>query len=502
MSESESEHDELYATDCDSQELEERAIEAQPKNTRKTTSWAVAVYRRWAARRSRHHYIKADILDYGTDASALNKTLHKFYGEVHTVEGRSLTPSSLQVLRAGLQRHLADHHEQPLDLSGSELKANAAFKAAKRRYALSGNNPQAGKQKQPIDPADQEKIRQYFSMSNTFEDPRKLQEFVYYMLSMHFGYRGSEIWHQIKHQSFKEGVDEQGRPRLMLDQAICEKNYQHTGPNSTCRQVITITDDEEAEVYMYTTLKLYISKLDPKQQAFLAKPKNAAQMAKNPDGPWHVNAPVGIKTIAKIMPDISRKAGTSQRYTNHCVRHTLGTNMMRMGFSLSAIQSRLRLRSAATISWYTGHRTAQELDEETRHINAPLRGVQCPGQAGDAGLATGHSQEPSTSRGTCRSARPRQLALTVARPDRHQTPPAPAPMAEEGAGDHPDGDLQHGAPPARAVLRPLPAPWVVPLHLADLTWPPPPVPGAAVGPAHLAVPAKVFSGTFHNCTFY
>ena len=168
--------------------------------------------------------------------------------------------------------------------------------------------------------------------------------------TMHFGYRGGEIWHQLQHRSFKEDVDEQGRPRLSIDQAISEKNYQHTGPNSTCRRIVTITDDPEAEVYMYSTLKVYISTLDPRQAAFLAKPKTPSQLTKDPEGPWYVNAPIGVKTIAKIMPDISRKAGTSKRYTNHCVRHTLGTNMLRMGFPLPAIQSRLRLRSAATLS--------------------------------------------------------------------------------------------------------------------------------------------------------
>ncbi|KAF0304375.1 hypothetical protein FJT64_023799 [Amphibalanus amphitrite] len=492
-----------YDTDYDSQELLERNKDAQPKNTRKTTSWAVSVFRRWAARRSRHDYVKPDLLDYGTDASALNRTLFKFYSEVHTVEGHSLTPSSFHVLRAGLQRYLTDHHSEcPLNISDDSFKkANEAFKAAKRRYALSGDNPQAGKQKQPIDPADQEKIRQYFVMQDTFENPKKLQEFVYYMLSMHFGYRGSEIWHQLKHRSFKDDLDEHGRPRLKLDQAISEKNYQHTGPQNTCRQTVTIADDPEAQVYMYTTLKTYIGKLDPRQDAFLAKPKTAAQMEKDKDGPWYVNAPVGVKSIANIMPEISRKAGTSKRYTNHCVRHTLGTNMMRMGFPLPAIQARLRLRSAATLNWYTGYKTADELQKETRTISAPLKGVQCPPAAGrSTARPPDDEQQPSTSRAVVRPA-----AASQQLPDsgeRGQTPPAPAAEADEAVGDR---HLQQQE--AQAVTRP-PAPAVpgvpvVPLHLADLTRPPPPIP---VHPAfrvgYPTAPTKVFSGQFHNCVFY
>ena len=512
MTDSESEFD----TDYDSQELAERTKQAQPTNTRRTTSWAISVYRRWAARRNRHSFVKPDLLDYGTDAAEMNRALYKFYNEVHTIERQSFTPSSLHVLRAGLQRYLSDHQERPLDLSDAPFKkANEAFKAAKRRFALSGDNPQAGKQKQPIDPTDQEKIRQYFAMPDTYENPTKLQEFVYYMLSMNFGYRGNEIWHQLRHHSFKDGVDEHGRPSLTIDQAISEKNYQHTGPNSTCRRVATITDDPEAEVYMYSALKAYIGKLDPRQEAFLAKAKTAAQIAKDPEGPRYVNAPLGVRTIAKIMPEISRKAGTTKRYTNHCVRHTLGTNMLRMGFQLPAIQNRLRLRSAATLSWYTGYRTAEELTDETRTISAPLRGVRCPRRAGDDDRPPDNMAEASTSRAAGQTVVAARRVIPAAEDVRDREDPPLAPAAgtvNEQAGDREAGNEATGAhrqemAPAAAVHPPPPPvhamPAAVPLHLADLTRPPPPVPAAAaIRFGNPAVPAKVFSGVFHNCVFY
>ena len=105
-----------------------------------------------------------------------------------------------------------------------------------------------------------------------------LQQYVYYMLSMTFGYRGREVWRQLKKASFKEDKDEVGRPRITLDQMLIEKNYQHTGPNNTCRRVTSFTDDEEDGVFLYSTLKLYLAKLDPRQQAFLQKAKTAKQL--------------------------------------------------------------------------------------------------------------------------------------------------------------------------------------------------------------------------------
>ena len=131
-------------------------------------------------------------------------------------------------------------------------------------------------------------------MPDAYENPKKLQEYVYYMLyctqSIYmlcvlyaYGYRGGEIWHQLQHRGFKEDVDEQGRPRLSIDQAISEKNYQHTGPSSTCRRIETITDDPEAEVYMYSTLKMYIHKqAGPETSCISGEAKNSFSTHQGP----------------------------------------------------------------------------------------------------------------------------------------------------------------------------------------------------------------------------
>ena len=223
-------------------------------------------------------------------------------------------------------------------------KSNEQFRAAKRRFALEGNRAE-GTAKMPMDPADQEVVRQYFASQKTYEDPTVLQQYVYYMLSMTFGYRGREIWHQLKKDSFVEGRDALGRAEIRMDQSLMEKNYQHTGPSSTCRRVTSLTDDPEAGVFLYTTLKLYLSKLDERQPAFLQKPKTALQMLQEPDSDsWYVNAPKGKNAIDSMMPTISASAGTSKRYTNHCIRHTLGTNMLWLGYPIAAIQARMRIR--------------------------------------------------------------------------------------------------------------------------------------------------------------
>ena len=248
--------------------------------------------------------------------------------------GCSSHPVLYKFCRAGLQRHLSESvDDMPIMAQHPAFhKSNEQFRAAKRRFAMNGNRA-AGASKQPMDPEDQEAVRAYFANAKTYEDPTILQLYVYYMLSMTFGYRGREVWHQLKKDCFVEGRDELGRPVLRVDQALMEKNYQHTGPNTTCRRVSSVSDDPDAGVYLYSTLKLYLSKLDPRQPAFLQKAKTAVQMERQPESEtWYVNAPMGSNTIDNMMPKISVAAGTSKRYTNHCIRHTLGTNMLRLGY--------------------------------------------------------------------------------------------------------------------------------------------------------------------------
>ena len=72
--------------------------------------------------------------------------------------------------------------------------------------------------------------------------PIVLQLFIFYALSMVFGYRGREVWRQLKKESFVEKVNPTtGKKRYIIDQSVMEKNYQ-LQPSS---KELEITDDEE-----------------------------------------------------------------------------------------------------------------------------------------------------------------------------------------------------------------------------------------------------------------
>ena len=69
------------------------------------------------------------------------------------------------------------------------------------------------------------------------------------------------------------------------------------------------------------SLEMYLSKLSPKEDAFLQIPRK--NISPN-DDIWYYGV-LGKNTIANMMKQISQKAGLSSQYTNHCIRATTST---------------------------------------------------------------------------------------------------------------------------------------------------------------------------------
>ena len=69
------------------------------------------------------------------------------------------------------------------------------------------------------------------------------------------------------------------------------------------------------------SLKLYLAKLSKEEDSFLQNPRKAAIQG---DNEWYYGK-LGVHTIDNMMKNISKKAGLSEIYTNHCIRATTST---------------------------------------------------------------------------------------------------------------------------------------------------------------------------------
>ena len=74
------------------------------------------------------------------------------------------------------------------------------------------------------------------------------------------------------------------------------------------------------------SFELYVSKLNAKSDIFFQQPMN-----KFGDSVWYNGRPHGINTLGNFMAQISKAAGLSRVYTNHCLRATAVTVLSNAG---------------------------------------------------------------------------------------------------------------------------------------------------------------------------
>ncbi|XP_072023365.1 uncharacterized protein [Amphiura filiformis] len=186
------------------------------------------------------------------------------------------------------------------------------------------------KHHQPIVEEDLVKLRQSTVMG--YASPAALQKKVYFDISYQFGRRGREGLRQLTKSSFTVKSDPKGLKYVTPNFREAEKNHANDDYQTHATMHETPEDTENCPVRSFM---FYTSKLHPGHDALFQRPK--------PDipkqGPWYNNAPVGSKTLGKMMSDLSQSAGLSNRYTNHCVRATTCVQLDRAGYDTQQIMA-------------------------------------------------------------------------------------------------------------------------------------------------------------------
>ena len=175
--------------------------------------------------------------------------------------------------------------------------------------------------------------------------------FLFPLHGIHFCRRGREGLTKLRRNSFIFKIDDNGDEYATMSHLESTKNHKGDLANDP---------DNGRETRMYATgtyicpvsaLKLYLEKLNPKQDAFYQRPR-ALKLWKKADSTWYEDAPVGKNTLGSMMTVISEKAKLSQRYTNHCLRATCITTLMHAGYSRSDVKSISGHRCDASLDSY------------------------------------------------------------------------------------------------------------------------------------------------------
>ena len=96
--------------------------------------------------------------------------------------------------------------------------------------------------------------------------------------------------------------------------------------------------------------KLYVSKLNPGFNHLWQHPKQGRHQYT--DEVWYNKVVVGHNLLERFMVYLSKDANLSQRYTNHCIRHTVMDTLDKKNFEARHMMAIFGHRSESSIKKY------------------------------------------------------------------------------------------------------------------------------------------------------
>lgn len=121
-------------------------------------------------------------------------------------------------------------------------------------------------------------------------------------------------------ETFAISKDGQGREYVYQKGGEADKNH---GPNNSVNDTIgeglMYAQPKWGDMCPVATYRKYLAKLHTNSPALWQR---ALDWFLPEQELWYSFSPVGIHTLGQFMPRISRQAGLSKVYTNHCIRAT------------------------------------------------------------------------------------------------------------------------------------------------------------------------------------
>ena len=153
----------------------------------------------------------------------LNDYLRLFYASLRKKDGTFYAPSSLVCVRAAIHRYLTSPNVNAnVNILNDETfrRANGILKAMVKKY-LTSSQPDKENQYKRITEGDLRKIRTYFANK---KDNIFLQEECLFNIIFHFQLRGRENLRDLKQNTFKFEVYDDGRECVSINTAMLQKN--------------------------------------------------------------------------------------------------------------------------------------------------------------------------------------------------------------------------------------------------------------------------------------
>ena len=302
-------------------DVQDFILEQRTENTVKKTQYDMNIWRRYFSSIGEGREIEK------IPASELNVLMCRFFMEITKKDGGAYEPCSLASFHRSLQRFLNDKNSKMNIIKDHEFSKSREVLSSKKKQLCEvhakGNRPQAARQ------ITEEEEDLLFRSGEFGEDnPEALQRTVWWLLSLHFGFRARDESRKLKWGDIVLETDSETGNELLVWAAERGSKTRHGDGHHTraFNPIAHASNNERCPVRYYKKFKSH-------RPEDTNKPDSPFYLAINhrrkpEDSTWYMRAPLGKNGIGKMLKTAAARAGLQGNVTNHSVRKTSISRLM------------------------------------------------------------------------------------------------------------------------------------------------------------------------------
>lgn len=224
----------------------------------------------------------------------LAKELRCFFAAARTKNGHQYSKFALVSIRAGINRHLASPpYFRTINIMKEFMSSNHVLIGIVKSHKREGADKT--KYHPPISNGDLEQM--YYSRVFSVTNPTSHVRMVWFEITLHFCRRGREGLRELTPKSCLLHKDDTSRDYFTMSYNEADKTHHGVDSRESVKET-RLYALPESDLCPVKSLRLYLSKRNPKNNAFFQRPLTSFEPAYDV---WYVNAPMGYHTLGNMM---------------------------------------------------------------------------------------------------------------------------------------------------------------------------------------------------------
>ena len=321
-------------------EVKEFIESNKAKNTVKKTKSDLNGWYRWSEAAGETRKLEDIPVD------KLNRLLSHFFVSVRKRNGEEYEPVSLTAFQRSIDRHLREMGTNVSILTDREFEGSRKALEAKRKSLRRQGKGGKLNAAEPLSAAEENCLWSSGELGDM--NPTVLLHTIWYLCTMHFGWRGVDEHRRVCYGDFQLGNDDEGTEfvELIIERGTKTRNGLEEQQDQAFNPRMYATGGERCPVALF---KKYLAFRPEHTRAtdspFYLQPANTVTPSV-----WYKNQPVGINSLCKFMKKMTESAGITGKKTNHSARKTMITKLVQNN------------TNPLHVAQLTGHKNLKSLD--------------------------------------------------------------------------------------------------------------------------------------------